>query len=484
MPNQPSLQYKVVLAIALVLLTTRIGLNSLFSGNFSIIASASDITTGNLTNAVNRERTQRNIPGLAYNSKLAVAADSKARDMIARKYFAHVDPDGHYIWDKIVANGYYPYTILGENLAIDFGDTEGLVAAWIDSPTHRANLLNPSFKDQGMGVSLGDTNNGEYSVAVANTFGAQPAPNQTPQKVTTSTPPPAQPTPQSKPILKNKITLKTKSQKTPLRGTAAESTPATSFVSITNTEKLSHKNSITLTGTTNSISPIVLKDKNDSSSNSATALADQNGNFVYTFKNLANGEHTFIATVDQVTSAEYKIRVVFNPPVINEGSVKITPTISNSLLNILVSAEVLGDNLKVSVSLNDKNSELIKDSGFYSGSLSLDKYSDYQKLTLQISAEDTFGNKTTSNIPLANYPLPKTENPKTIGNIPAKAASPDLYNTFKYIVIIAGGLFILFLLGDTLHLSRGKYKDDFTRGSNIIVLFLVLSTLLLVTWWH
>jgi hypothetical protein len=91
--------------------------------------------------------------------------------MQARHYFAHVDPDGNYIWDKIVAAGYSPYTQLGENLAIEFYDTESLVAAWMNSPTHRANILQPGFKDQGAGLAFGNVTQNQYHSAIANTFG-------------------------------------------------------------------------------------------------------------------------------------------------------------------------------------------------------------------------------------------------------------------------------------------------------------------------
>lgn len=472
MPKRPYLQYKTILAIALVLLTTRIGLNSLYTGNLSIIASASDITVSSVSSAVNRERTQRNIPALAYNSKLAAAADSKSRDMIARKYFSHTDPEGHYIWDKIVANGYAPYTILGENLAIDFSDVEGLVAAWIDSPTHRANLLNTSFKDQGMGVAFGDTNAGEYSVAVTNTFGAQPiaaAPKTTtPSPTTTKTPAP-------KPVATKPAPIKKPATK------AAE-TPAITLT-INNSEEVSHKDSITIMGTTSPNTTFQLKDKN-STDPAITITSDSTGNFVYSYKSLNNGTHDFVASIGNVSSNDYKVEVMYNPPQINRESLSLIPEIKNNQLNIAVSAEVSGEPQSVTVSLLDKNTALTGSGGKYSGNLVLDKYSNYQSSSLVIAAADIYGNKNNLTVPLQNYPLPADQNPKDLGNLPQKAVSPDLYNTFKYIVLIAGGLFLLFLLGDTFHLTKNKFKDDFTRGSNIIVLLLMLSTLLLVTWWH
>src|SRR5690606_36401283 len=96
------------------------------------------------------ERTGRFIPALTTNSMLNSAAQSKASDMIARSYFSHVDPDGNYVWPKITAAGYGPYLALGENLAMDFSSASATVEAWMNSPTHRANIVNENFQDQGL----------------------------------------------------------------------------------------------------------------------------------------------------------------------------------------------------------------------------------------------------------------------------------------------------------------------------------------------
>ena len=143
---------------------------ALFLPNENLIFS-SGLSLDNILKSVNHERSLRNLSLLTTNSKLSYAAQGKTDDMQARHYFAHVDPDGHYIWDRIVAAGYSPYLELGENLAIEFYDTDSLVAAWMNSPTHRANIVNEGFKDQGMGLTFGDANMGQYHSAIANTFG-------------------------------------------------------------------------------------------------------------------------------------------------------------------------------------------------------------------------------------------------------------------------------------------------------------------------
>ena len=151
--------------LAGLLLVTRLGLGTLF-------ASASDITPESVSAGVNHERTSRSIAPLNYNDELAAAAAYKASDMVTRNYFAHQDPEGNFTWDKDAAEGYTPYTILGENLAINFPDADGLMSAWMDSPEHRENILNAAFQDQGVGVTAGNVSQGQFSIAIANEFGA------------------------------------------------------------------------------------------------------------------------------------------------------------------------------------------------------------------------------------------------------------------------------------------------------------------------
>jgi len=164
------------------------------------VSFASDLTADNILNAINQQRSLRNLTTLNTNSKLTWAAQSKSDDMQARHYFAHVDPDGHYIWEKIVAAGYTPYLELGENIAIEFYDTDSLISAWMNSPEHRANILNDGFLDQGMGLTFGETTIGQYHSIIDNTFGAlAPVPKPkapiAPVKPQTAAPKPPSPAP-------------------------------------------------------------------------------------------------------------------------------------------------------------------------------------------------------------------------------------------------------------------------------------------------
>lgn len=66
-------------------------------------------------------------------------------------YFEHVSPEGRDPWYWFhEAN--YVYRYAGENLAIDFSDANALFAAWMESPTHRANILHPKYTEIGVAV--------------------------------------------------------------------------------------------------------------------------------------------------------------------------------------------------------------------------------------------------------------------------------------------------------------------------------------------
>lgn len=160
----PVLSYKAFFIYAVILLLVRLFLASPPVG-------AAAVESGALLKLINTERAARNLTTLLTQASLTTAAKSKSEDMLARDYFAHVDPDGNYVWGRITGAGYTPYKILGENLAIDFSTSEGMVKAWIDSPTHRANLLNPDFVDQGLVALFGDFQE-RYTNVTTSLFGA------------------------------------------------------------------------------------------------------------------------------------------------------------------------------------------------------------------------------------------------------------------------------------------------------------------------
>lgn len=107
---------------------------------------------------VNRERRRRGLRPLVARSALSNAALGKARDMIARRYFAHRSPDGVGIAERIRQAGVRRGSLFGENLAWATGrrtSPRGIVRAWMRSPSHRANILRPGFRTAGLAVVRG-----------------------------------------------------------------------------------------------------------------------------------------------------------------------------------------------------------------------------------------------------------------------------------------------------------------------------------------
>ena len=118
----------------------------------SVYSSA--VTPGNIVSLTNAARSGAGLSMLAWNDVLGVAAQNKANDMALHEYFAHTSPAGVTPWYWIKSAG-YTYTYAGENLAVHFSEAEDVTAGWLASPSHRANILEPRFKELGVGVSYG-----------------------------------------------------------------------------------------------------------------------------------------------------------------------------------------------------------------------------------------------------------------------------------------------------------------------------------------
>ncbi|EKD90091.1 MAG: hypothetical protein ACD_32C00026G0001, partial [uncultured bacterium] len=89
--------------------------------------------------------------------------------MFSENYWAHFAPSGKTPWDFILNAG-YKFTFAGENLAKNFTSSDAVVKAWMASPTHRDNLLNPKYQDIGIAVAEGNLN-GQKTILVVQEFG-------------------------------------------------------------------------------------------------------------------------------------------------------------------------------------------------------------------------------------------------------------------------------------------------------------------------
>jgi len=134
-----------------------------------ILGFSSEITAGKVLDQTNQQRIQTGLEALRYSDTLSKSAQAKAEHMFANNYWAHNAPDGTTPWDFFKQVD-YQYQIAGENLAKDFYDTSSMMSAWMKSPTHRDNIVNPKYKEIGIGVVNG-TLSGIKTTLVVQHFG-------------------------------------------------------------------------------------------------------------------------------------------------------------------------------------------------------------------------------------------------------------------------------------------------------------------------
>ena len=104
---------------------------------------------------INAQRARHSLPPLSENLLLQRAAELHSLDMAARDFFEHKTPDGVHPDARIVRQG-YPPILVGENLA--WGETvksapAAIVEMWMNSPGHRRNILEPQYREIGIGMA-------------------------------------------------------------------------------------------------------------------------------------------------------------------------------------------------------------------------------------------------------------------------------------------------------------------------------------------
>ena len=134
-------------------------------------AFASEISREAIIQLVNQSRTENNVGVFDENQVLDKAAQNKLDDMIKNNYFAHTSPAGITPWHWFDQNG-YDYKYAGENLALGFSSVENEHQAWMDSPTHKKNILNINYQEIGVAVGKGTIDGNLVTIAVQE-FGAK-----------------------------------------------------------------------------------------------------------------------------------------------------------------------------------------------------------------------------------------------------------------------------------------------------------------------
>ncbi|MFE3522193.1 CAP domain-containing protein [Streptomyces sp. NPDC059161] len=117
------------------------------------VPSAEVSAAATVVSLVNQQRAQVGCMPVQADAALASLATAFSDDMAARGFFDHTDPDGKTPWDRAAKAGIQG--LGGENIARGQADAKAVMDAWMNSPGHRANILNCEYKSLGVGVHFG-----------------------------------------------------------------------------------------------------------------------------------------------------------------------------------------------------------------------------------------------------------------------------------------------------------------------------------------
>ena len=172
--------------IAIIISGFVLGNSRLLPGRPAVLSYATSMSIQELLDDTNTQRLNNGLGALALNGVLDTAAQAKASDMAARDYWSHNTPDGKTPWTFMDAAG-YSYQLAGENLAYGFSSPQDTLTGWMNSPGHRANILNGGYTEVGFGyINIANYQNTGPETLVVAMYGA---PARAP--VQAATPPPA-----------------------------------------------------------------------------------------------------------------------------------------------------------------------------------------------------------------------------------------------------------------------------------------------------
>lgn len=164
------ISWQGIIIYILLFILLQVGFSIVSYSNPGVLGISSSVDQKKLIELTNLERQKKGLEPVVENEALDKAAKLKAANMFDEGYWAHFAPSGKSPWDFILGSG-YKFTYAGENLAKNFYSSEDVVVAWMDSPTHRDNLLNPKYKDVGIAVVEGVLN-GQKTTVVVQEFGS------------------------------------------------------------------------------------------------------------------------------------------------------------------------------------------------------------------------------------------------------------------------------------------------------------------------
>lgn len=163
------LSWHFLVIYILIFILIRVSLDIVTIYKPGVLGINADLSVDRIISDTNIERQKAGFQPVTFNSALSEAAKMKAQNMFAENYWAHFSPSGKDPWDFMKTAG-YRFSYAGENLARNFSNPEDMTAAWMASPSHRENILNPKYQDIGIAVEEGILQ-GQKTTLVVQMFG-------------------------------------------------------------------------------------------------------------------------------------------------------------------------------------------------------------------------------------------------------------------------------------------------------------------------
>ena len=154
---------KTVLPVLTLCLVTACGGSSIEPTSASFTSPSSTPSTGvtadvSFQGLLNDVRSDAGSNPVTYNAQLDLAAQRHAQDMLDNNYFSHTGLNGSTAGERATAAGYNWRTV-GENIAAGFNSESSVLDAWVNSPGHQANNINPNFEEFGLGYASSGSGN-------------------------------------------------------------------------------------------------------------------------------------------------------------------------------------------------------------------------------------------------------------------------------------------------------------------------------------
>lgn len=164
-----ALRHKPLAIYSAFLILLQLFLGATLYAGPATFAGNTQVSPQNILIFSNNERQRSSLAALSESKTLDDAAKLKLNDMFSKNYWDHTGPNGETAWGFMEQSG-YRYLLAGENLARGFSNSASAVEAWMDSPAHRANILNGRFREMGVAIGTGKMG-GNLTTVIVQLFG-------------------------------------------------------------------------------------------------------------------------------------------------------------------------------------------------------------------------------------------------------------------------------------------------------------------------